>query len=280
MWGIISSIGSAINGVASGILGPVLNWFGVENTNKTNAQNTQATNLANIQIANHTNALNESLQREQWARDDTAYQRQVADMQAAGLNPLSSFNSPSSSPVSVPMQGATLDSPEAVAPQLNLANGLFNNLVDTVLKQEDLNQRNKEINLHSILNGVDPNELDKVSSDSDTLKLFKDLFDARRSEARKNADSPYVRGEGQIARVTKDIGTTLNYLGNTVNHYVSSNSSKPTVGDLFRIKSSSVSPSDAKILEDSYKHSSYGKRSNNLTKRLQIAIRRAKVGAK
>lgn len=280
MWQIISGIGSAINGVVSGILNPILNWFGVENTNKTNAQNTQATNLANIQIANQTNALNERLQREQWARDDTAYQRQVADMQAAGLNPLSSFNSPSSSPLSTAMQGATLDSPEAVAPQLNLANGLFNNLVDTVLKQEDLNQRNKEINLHSILNGVDPNELDKVSSDSDTLKLFKDLFDARRDEARKNADSPYVRGEGKIAQVTKDIGTTLNYLGNTVNHYVSSNSSKNTIGDSFKIKSSSVSPSDAKILEDSYKHSSYGKRSNNLTKRLQIAIRRAKVGAK
>lgn len=280
MWPILTAIGSAVDGIGKGILGPVLNWFGVENTNKTNAQNTQATNLANIQIANQTNSLNERLQREQWARDDTAYQRQVADMQAAGLNPLSSFNSPSISPLSVNMQGATMNSPEAIAPQLELANGLFNNLVDTVLKQESLNQRNKEINLHSILNGVDPNELDKVSSDSDTLKLFKDLFDARRDDARKNADSPYVRGEGRIAQTTKDLGNALNYLGNTVNQYVTSNSSKNTVGDLFKNKYSTVSPSDSKLLEDSYKHSSYGKRSNNLIKRIQIAFRRAKVGAK
>lgn len=280
MWEILAGIGSAVNDAASGVLGPVLNWFGVENTNKTNAQNTLAANQTNLQIANQTNALNERLQREQWFRDDTAYQRQVADMQAAGLNPLSSFNSPSSSPLSVQMQGATVNSPEAIAPQIQLANGLFNNLVDTVLKQEALNQRNKEINLHSILNGVDPNELDKVSSDSDTLQLFKDLFDARRVDARKNAYSPYVRGEGKIAQTTKDLGNALNYLGDTVNQYVTSNNSKNTVGDLFRSKYSTVSPSDAKLLEDSYKHASYGKRSNSLSKRIQIAFSRAKVGAK
>lgn len=286
MWEIITGIGSAIGDFASGIFGPVLNWLGVQDTNDANAQNTFATNQANIQIANQTNALNEKLQREQWQRDDTAYQRQVADMSAAGLNPLSSFNTPSSGSLSTQMQSPTMNSFTAVAPQLQMANGLFNNLVDTILKQESLNQRNKEINLHSILNGVDPNELDKVSSDSDTLQLFKDLFDARRDDARKNADSPYVRGEGQISRIPKDIDQALNFIGKTVNKYVDSNSSsdfihKPLVSTSpLKINSSSVSPSDAKILEDSYKHASYGKHSNSFIKRLQIALRRAKVGAR
>ena len=275
MWEIITGIGSAIGDFASGIFGPVLNWLGVQDTNDANAQNTFATNQANIQIANQTNALNEKLQREQWQRDDTAYQRQVADMSAAGLNPLSSFNSPTSGSLSTQMQAPTMNSFTAVAPQLQMANGLFNNLVDTVLKQEMINQKNKEINLHSILNGVDPNELDKVSSDSDTLQLFKDLFDARRDDARKNADSPYVRGEGLVSRTAKDIDTALKFVGGTVNNYVKKNSGNdlrdvPKAIQNVKIQDYKDTPEFRKDVQTYYMDKAFKRNSNdNVIRRLR-----------
>lgn len=77
-----------------------------ETNNKTNLDIANATNQANIDIANstnkanldianqninfqkETNAKNEQLMREQWAREDNAYSRTVQDMRNSGINPL------------------------------------------------------------------------------------------------------------------------------------------------------------------------------------------------
>ena len=70
----------------------------------------EAENATNLEIAEknmamqrETNALNEKLMREGWARDDTARQRMVSDLEAAGLSKwLASGASPmTSSPVSM-----------------------------------------------------------------------------------------------------------------------------------------------------------------------------------
>lgn len=77
-----------------------------EATNRTNAQIAKATNLANLEIADLTNASNErianqnlgfqrenldyqkQLQQQIFNREDTSYQRTVADMRNAGISPL------------------------------------------------------------------------------------------------------------------------------------------------------------------------------------------------
>ena len=62
-----------------------------------------AANASNIAMQQETNALNEKLMREGWARDDTARQRMVKDLESAGLSKwLATGASPmSSSPVSM-----------------------------------------------------------------------------------------------------------------------------------------------------------------------------------
>ena len=81
----------------SNLGGAALNFASQENAN-----------MANVNLIRQQNEFNERLQREQWSRDDSQYQRTVADMRAAGLNPLAGV-SPQSSPLSM----------QAQAPQVN-----------------------------------------------------------------------------------------------------------------------------------------------------------------
>lgn len=152
---------------------------------------TNAVNTRNIENAN---ARNEELQREQWSRDDTAYQRVVQDMQKAGLNPLSGVN-PQSSPLSVQNEAAQDENPLAALPAI-------------IQAQTQLNLQEKGLALQAIKSGVDPNALDNFA-DNDLLNDYKRMIKYQADEMEKDAGSRNSRNTGVVGRVIGDVKDSL-----------------------------------------------------------------------
>lgn len=152
---------------------------------------TNAVNTRNIENAN---ARNEALQREQWSRDDTAYQRVVQDMQKAGLNPLSGVN-PQSSPLSVQNEAAQVENPLAALPAI-------------IQAQTQLNLQEKGLALQAIRSGVNPNTLDNFA-DNDLLNNYKRIIKYQADEMEKAAGSRNSRNTGVVGRVIGDVKDAL-----------------------------------------------------------------------
>lgn len=84
---------------------------------------TAETNEANKRMVQETNAQNLAIQQEQWRREDNAYQRKVADLQAAGLNPALALGGGSDSSVSAQMQAPHYETPR-LPDNLGLSDGV------------------------------------------------------------------------------------------------------------------------------------------------------------
>lgn len=110
------------NGLIGGIASLVGNIFNYNSTKKTNESNQQI-NQNNLDFQR-------AMTQAQWERDDNAHQRQVADLEAAGLSPLAATQGANTS------QALGAPSPIAMqAPQVDL-----NNLVQAALQDKALNE--------------------------------------------------------------------------------------------------------------------------------------------
>lgn len=86
-----SWIGGAA-GATTGLIGSILGYKATEKTNESN----EAINQRNLDY-------NRAMTQAQWERDDTAHQREVADLLAAGLSPLAATGgAPNGSPLGAP----------------------------------------------------------------------------------------------------------------------------------------------------------------------------------
>lgn len=110
--GFLSRVGKFLSN-SSGLIGSAINAISTYKTNKDNRDYSAA------------------LTQQQWERDDNAHQREVADLQKAGLSPLAST------------QGAVTSDPVTSmnqAPQVDV-----NALVNGAIAQQDLKQRQAEL---------------------------------------------------------------------------------------------------------------------------------------
>lgn len=94
---------AALGAIAAAVIGGVISYNATKNINQTN-QNINQKNLD----------YNAALTQQSWERDDTAHQREVADLQAAGLSPLAAtgglhVTSPLGAPAPIAMQAPQFD---------------------------------------------------------------------------------------------------------------------------------------------------------------------------
>lgn len=135
---------AAVTGLGSSLFNAVINKMNTDNTNMMN----QAINEQNLEY-------NKEMTLKSWERDDNAHQREVADLEAAGLSPLASMNGASvSSPLGAP-------SPIAMqAPQIDL-NGILDGVIAGEKLKENIrsNKANEDLRLKEIKNTVTELEL-------------------------------------------------------------------------------------------------------------------------
>lgn len=191
--GIIAAVASIVVGA--------INYYSTKKTNATNETNVQATNEANKSNVESTNKVNQeinqsqldyqfAIQQQEWERNDTQYQRQVADLQAAGLSPLAATSGYGSgttlgAPAQHSMQAPIAEAFQAIAPQFD-----GNSLVQSILRSNELGetrrhnikaetQKTNELTLESekILNAAKALELEdkKLQNQINQFALSLDL---------------------------------------------------------------------------------------------------------
>lgn len=154
-------IASAAIGGAAALGGSLINGFSTHSTNSSNIKSQERMNASNIAAQKEINAANiasqerinqlnldyaRSMTQAQWERDDNAHQREVADLQAAGLSPLASVAGSTNSAVvshdsiapyadPLPEQRAYM----AQAPQFDI-----NSLMQSILQTQKLQEQYRE----------------------------------------------------------------------------------------------------------------------------------------
>lgn len=115
----VTAVGSVVDGIF-GLASALLNRKSQKETNETNKRNVDATNALQLDMFNKQMDYTKALQQEEWARQDSAYQRTVDDLLDAGLSPLLASGGATSSGSIVSTPSAPhLSVAQAIAPQFD-----------------------------------------------------------------------------------------------------------------------------------------------------------------
>ena len=166
------SFATALLGLGGDIVNGIFNYNTTKSTNEANAANVAATNASNVAMNEANNASNErmasalnqqnmdifnkqmdytkAVQQQQYEREDSSYQRTVADLQASGLSPLAMSGTngagsvvaqPSAPDLSYATQQAARVQPfRADTPQFDMGS-----MADVALKSRELDLQEAKI---------------------------------------------------------------------------------------------------------------------------------------
>lgn len=260
--------------IADGLISGLFNWIAQDSTNRSNERSVYDTNKANLALGRETNALNKeiadknlqlqqnqfdyqkALNERQMQREDTAYQRTVSDMRAAGLSPLTMTGTNSSSPLTsaeAPQNGmqyqnpATMQAAQKQAPQIQVA-GILDSIMSfkkaqSELKSIELDNQSKELEnkfsslsfasrLNQLFQAERSNGFELFNKSLD--KRYKEFYGITDSMSDKEKFARFLLGSVGLNAAQNEYNDNINYttkdgeISTTWHDFPSFNSIDPT----------------------------------------------------
>ncbi len=167
-----TAVGAAIDGIF-GLASSLINRKSQQDTNKSNERNVDKTNALQLDMFNKQMDYTKALQQEEWARQDSAYQRTVDDLVNSGLSPLLASGGATSSGAIVSAPSAPhLSVAQAIAPQFDTTfiSDLTRELIasETTKSVAEANNEATRLNLLSSLESSEK-QLDMQIKSNETL---------------------------------------------------------------------------------------------------------------